>query len=338
MARAEPISLNLDKKLAIVQLSDTDQPMLVRLRQHKRKLYGALQTGSENGRTSEVPILADEILSVFPHTAPRFGKAYNIHIEPLFSTERIDRFGIVHFFRELAATERDNLLKGFRLTYQKFIRPHKLQFLLPMKFEMRNPRGKQIGMYHPPRKDQDHYITLSPISFIGDEDATGPEHIVRIVAHELTHPILNYASDKIKAKWVRLYHAFNQITELTIDDLTRMRTDLVASKLTLLKFRKELEETARLPFDAVIAWIKKVHHLNATSINLLLADGDNLRDYWPRNKLHLSELKIPVTKYSSKDPDKMACESVALYVLRPRNLLRPIRKLVRQTLRAARPK
>jgi hypothetical protein len=133
-----------------------------------------------------------------------------------------------------------------------------------------------------------------------------------------------------------LYHSFVRLQELTTQDLVAIRQDLIGSKITLKEYRKQAEEETRLFLDAILIWIKKTHHLDLKSLNLLLEQGDDMAEYWPRNKIHLSEIKIPVTSYAAKNPVECFCESIALFSMREK-LPKIITKLVQRSIRAVQP-
>jgi hypothetical protein len=335
---AEKFALKLANKLAIVRLADTEQPLLVRLKQRRNNLSGILQNNSTGVAPDELPIQPDEILSVFPHNRPMFGKSYNIYVEPWVKQERLPHWGLINYYRNLTDTETTNLHKGLQLTYRRLIRKYNLKYLLPMNLEIRNPRGKQIGMYHAPKKSREAFTEISPISFIGSDTLSGAKYIMRIVAHEMGHPCFQlYLSDRYKVRWVQLYHSFNKITTLTLDDLSSMRQSLIRGGATVQQYRKELDEDARLAFDTVMLWIKKVGRIDARFLNILINQQDDLRSYWPHSKIHLSELQVAVTKYATKNPEEFFCESLALLTLRE-GLPKTVIKLLTRSLRSVQPK
>lgn len=332
------LSIELHKKLAVVQLVDAKKPMLVQLRQNKDSLYGVLQNHAAGVAPDKIPIHPDEILSVFPHNRPLFGKVYQVEIEPWVKSVKIPHWGQVTYFRELSDAEDQNLQLGLDITHKRFVKRNKLNFLLPINLEIRTPRGKQVGMFHLPKGDREPWIDLMPSSFIGNDAGSGADTVMRIATHELSHAIWKiYLSDKMKARWIKLYHSFAKIHELTVTDLANMRDDVIGSKITLAQYRRALDDEAKLVFDVVIMWIKKIHHLNSRSLDLLRSQGDDLNECWPRSKLHLSELKIPVTPYSATEPEEFFCESMSLASMQQK-MPKAITKLIARTLRNVKPK
>jgi len=163
-------------------------------------------------------------------------------------------------------------------------------------------------------------------------------YIMRIAAHELGHPLWQlYLPDAIKARWVRLYHSFAQVQELKTNDLDAIRQDVVGSKISLREYQRQAPDETKLFLAAILLWIKRVHHLDSKYINLLLGENDSLVDYWPHSRLHLSQIKVPITEYAGKNPEETFCEALSVTALRE-ELPRPITKLVARSIKAVQPK
>ena len=332
--------LQLHDKLAVVQLPEA-KPVLVKLRQHKQLLRGIIQDSQTIDK--QISLQPENILSIFPHKLPQFGKAYNTFVEPRLLVEKLPRWGNICFFRQLSTTELNNFHQGLDLAYRQFIRRNNLRFLLPINLEVRNPRGKMVGMWHKPKKQIEQYIEINPASFITnphepDNRRGGPKYIKRIVTHEISHPLYQlYLPDTIKARWVRLYHSFVRLQALTRQDLDAVRQDLIGSKITLRQYRKAAEEETKLFFDAILTWIKDTHHLDSRSLDLLMSQGDDLQEYWPRSRLHLSEIRIPITKYAGKNHEEFFCEAMSWFAIEEK-LPRTIIKLIKRSIKAVQPK
>jgi len=328
-------SLAIEGKLALIKLPEAKRPFLVRIRRRKGRLSGVMQNGTSGSQSPDAIAIdsINSIICVFPNDPP-FGRAYNIPLEPYVASERLRPWGNVTYYRKLSETEQRNFQRGM-IRAGRRLHELKINYLLPLDLEVRQSHGKAAGMYIRARGDGNHHIIISPTSFV---DNGGAKHISRIGLHEIGHPGWQlYMTALYKARWVRMYHGFNKIRALSTEDLRQQLTAFSSSRELPSAYRKDLAEDAKIVFDAILDWIKKAHHLELKFLDILVSAGGGLGKYWPRSSLHLSELVIPVTAYSAKNPEEFWCESFSLYAM-GETLPRSIRGLVRRTIRRLQPR
>jgi hypothetical protein len=327
-------NLDINGRLAIVQPATYKKPVLVKLRSKKDRLSGILQNNAAAVEPDVLELNKDDIVCVFTSNTPPPGKVYGATIAPFFAAVKASKWGNIYFYRNLADSERKNLFKALELVYTKFIKTHKIGFVLPIDLEIRDNEGTKQGYYRHGRKNTEHAIALCPTTFIASL-----KELQHLVIHELGHPLhALYMSDGYKERWVRLYLSYNVLKELTTTDLQTAHTHFVESKELPSQYRKQLSDEPKIIFNAIIKYIATAHHLKLEHLDLMVKEkASDLSKLWPKSKLHLSEIVSPVSKYGNTSPVELWCESLAAYGINA-ELPHEVKKLVRRTLRSLQPK
>ena len=304
--------LELNGKLAIVHPQTFKKPVMVKLKQRKNRLTGIVQNNAAAVEPDVLDLNEDELVCVFPSEYPPAGKVYSCKVEPFVKAMKANKWGNIYYYRHLTDAEQSNFNRALDYSYRKFIKPNKISHVLPINLEIRPNTGALKGYYCKKNKVSEHAICLCPISFVGSGNS---KELQWLVNHELGHPLWTiYLSDEYKEKWVRLYHDFCVIDELTTDDLKAAHALFKESGELPSEHRKGLEDKPKVIFNAIFKYIKEKHKLKIIHLDLMVGqETSNLSEFWPKNRLHLSEMKVPVSKYAGKAPVEMWCESMAAY-------------------------
>lgn len=330
MAKPTPTKLLLDGRYALVRQAESKKAILVKLRE-RGKLTGIVQNNQALSAPQALDLQIDDIVTLFLTRTPQFGTAYGVKVEPLLRSERLSKWGLIHYFRDLTNSEHLMLVEAYARAYRLLVRKYNLQqLLLPITIEVRQNSGNISGSWSVAKGDTTGTMRLFPKSFI-ELKCNG---IVQLIVHELGHPLWsNYLPDRIKAKWVRMYHSSLELLEFSLEDVAALRRDFITSGDLPSVYRKALTEENQPLFDACLAWIGSNHYLIGPFLDLLVADGEDLKQFWPRTKLHLAELQDLVSEYAKKNPCEMWCEALSLFATK-QPLPSKVRDLVVRSLKS----
>lgn len=252
---------------------------------------------------------------------PEPGKAYNINIEPYYESSFVRPWGKVFIFRRLAQKEKEYTLKLLK-NAGKVITATGLTDHLPIDIEIRPKNGKIGGKYQ--IKKGETILTVCSQNL-------DKETVNHVVFHEFGHHMLfNHMTDQDKSVWIDLYHRSTIVVKKFSDvRLNNLRKTLV--KIGSIKEFKQENADSDL-FKLALKNIREIHKIGQNDLQILLNNGNNLKDYWPNVELEMSDLNLYVSQYAGKSYEEYFCESLAYY-LTGKKLPKEVKKQLKITLK-----
>lgn len=254
---------------------------------------------------------------------PKWGSAYGVKVEPYIFKMEMRPWGFCDCYRPLDEKEK----KLIRTTMRKCgvkVKKMGLAGALPVQMEVRNKPGGngEVGLYTVRRGGVDSLALKCP-------DWTSGA-IREIFWHEWGHHLwYRYMTDKMRARWVKLYHSAVKIHKTSASRIVRFRIDLVEhGSISAMKNEFSDEDEDAEAFDTVLSWLCDSHNLRIKDINLLLADGDDLKTIWPTTADVLTgEAEPLVSEYGAKNVEEMFSEAMSYYMMK-RDLNPKVKKLL----------
>lgn len=258
---------------------------------------------------------------------PAVGSVYGHRIEPCIHHAEIGEWGHIYIHRFMSDGEKSRLKLALKAA-KKVLQDFGCWKFGTINLKISNPRGQYAGMYKVISGEQ--WVEFYPPSMDSETE------MVHLIIHEAGHAVwFRCVPNKIKAKWVRLYHHYTSRSEVSESDLHDLRSLLDDNEVESLSQLRSLTETGEQDavLDEVVAWINDKHSLEVEDINLLLAAGDKMEDIWPQaEELLLTDVETAVTEYGMKNVREFFAESFRVYLDNEEKLPPRIRKAMGITI------
>lgn len=238
---------------------------------------------------------------------PDNGNVYGTKLNFLKGTTE-SKAGPVLVFREIDSEDLKRIIKGIDASYKK-LKKLGLDGVFPCRFELHEPGGKYSGSFktHKVNKGELDVIVLKPLTFDADE-------IDHILTHEVGHGFeMRLMGDKMRSKWIESYHNHVTLDPAKSKDIEKARKGLVKAGCIDIATSDCLSDFASACLDACIEYIQDVHFLSKVEVDILLMQGDDLKDKWPTaNKIDIGIIESPIGEYSEKDWHEYFCEALRI--------------------------
>jgi len=161
------------------------------------------------------------------------------------------------------------------------------------------------------------------------------------MAHEFGHHIWGRCmTAKQKSRWIERHRKAIKFSEISSQQLTRMRSDLEkaksvkAYKKQLRELDKENSENNMERFNEVMKASMKLGHITVEDIDCILENGESLADYWTRTPIPLADRNVIITEYAMKNATELFCECLA-HALTGKEMPEKLKKQTLGTFKAA---
>lgn len=235
--------------------------------------------------------------------SPRYGSVHGVKVEILHKRNEHSYFGPIRFYTDFA----DDVMASFRTSMKQLQAKLQKQKLpqLPLEIEVRNPRGKMKGTYkYRPQKETDVMVL-----YLGPDDV-GIDSMEYTFSHEYAHGLhARHVTNKTRANWVKLYHDFVVLSQVSKNDLKHIREGFEGVQ-DLAGFNRDQEEDIQLIIRQALRQVKQVHSLDKSHLQQLLSAGESLENIWPTT-LEISSKELALTDYAKKSPEELFAESFA---------------------------
>lgn len=272
-----------------------------------------------------VTIKSKEVIAVLGRS-PSFGKVHGVTVETWKRCEEHEHFGTIDIFHELDKAHEGKLLRAFDKV-SSVLKKHGLQRCLPVCTEIRHPSGKMAGKYKFTGKDAEEFpdtLTLYPKE----------EHeFSHIVFHEIGHAVWFrlFKSAKGRAAWVKAYHSYIKITELSDTDIADI-TDKYGKSDRPSDAKGQMSEEEAGVFEAMLEYVKRVHSLTIRDLDTLYDSENDLSKYWPQSAETTKKVIEAFGEYSMKSVEEFWAEAFSFYMTgksMPKNLSTLMEKSLR---------
>jgi hypothetical protein len=258
---------------------------------------------------------------------PAYGKVHGVTVETWKKEVSHLHFGTIDFFHLLPTEHEGRLLRAFDKVGNK-LKSEGLNKFLPVNVEVRYPSGKMAGKYRYTGKDREgHPDTL--YAYPKEE-----HEFTHLVFHEAAHGIWFrlFRNPKGRAAWVRAYHSYVTVTELTDSDIQNV-IDAYLKNDRPSDAKGQMSEEETSTFEAMLEYVKRVHSLTVKDLDTLFDSQDDLSKYWPTTaETTIKEYEI--TEYAMKSPEELFAESFA-FMMTGKKLPSKIQKLMEKSLSSA---
>lgn len=276
----------------------------------KKKLYGYIKRDkviTQKGEEVEVSNAMDpESLNLISKTdiITNYGKEPDLEslkIETVMNSYVVPVFGTVIEYRPVT----DQGRKIIKQALSEVANQVKNLEIFPTRIYIKFNRGKKVGCFKYNKKEEVAEISLMP-------QAMDKDHIKNILLHELGHAVWNSTiSDNIKVKWIKLYDKNMNRNKAKSDEVINLRSDLINSNMKVTDYIKNMEDGETL--KKVMAKIKELYNLKPQHIDLLIQQGNDLTDYWPKEGLDLTEYTPFVSEYATESVEEFFAESFMFF-------------------------
>jgi hypothetical protein len=145
----------------------------------------------------------------------------------------------------------------------------------------------------------------------------------------------------IKAKWFKLYAYYIRLSQVKPKDLKAAHEGVIAAGSisgyaeNFAEVQKdELEADPLHPANILDECLSHIHDnfkLDEKALEMLIASGDDLSDYWPTIALDISEPKLIISEYGGTNPLEFFSEAFRVYL--EGKAPKRVRKLMEYTLK-----
>lgn len=294
---AKPIRISTGDYL-IVQASP--KPALVKV-VTEEKPYKCIREKHIIDGTNTVDTFSPSDVMVNLGKAPHYGTVYCVKVEPIHRKVSSKRWGEIRFFRSFT----DDQHAQFSTELNTFARGLKAKSCLgvPCQIEVRPRQGKYAGMYKYNKSAEFDTLIVKPEDTMVDAQY--------ILAHEYAHGIyFRWTPSRLKAKWIRLYHEYVVLTTVSEEDLKAIKEEIQTSG-TVGAFMSDCADEDYLIVKACLKAIQQVHGISRNQLDVLMANGETLDDFWPVNTIELSEKEVAITEYARKSVEEFFAEAFA---------------------------
>lgn len=237
-------------------------------------------------------------------TKPVPGSLYGQHVEPYFRSAVSD-MGQVHFFYSASGNEKNKIIERLNKIYAK-MKSKGLTGFLPVVVEMRPPKGTFDGHYKPGRKDNLDTLCVRPREEL---------NFYHITYHELAHGLwIHLLTNKMKAKWIKLYHKQVKIRKLTVKDSKGLLKGLLKDKLTIKEYMSSLEEENQIFLKEIVKYVKAAHRLSQKDLDTMILAEEDISEFWPTTDVEISDIISDVSEYGLKSVEEYFCDSFGFYM------------------------
>ncbi len=251
---------------------------------------------------------------------PPVGTVYGQKVEPLVKTRSSKFWEEIRIYKHLSDKDEAELVSELSAAYNRLVK-----FRLgniKIELEIRQESGKYSGMYFFCPREENDIMWIKP--------AQNFEGMRYDVYHEYGHGVwYRMMKPSQRLAWVKLYHEYVGLQEVTAADLEEIREEVEAAG-SINAFVKAADEQTQLIFKAAMRQISQVHGLGKKHLDLAITQGESIEDFWPVN-LELSEKEVIVTDYARKNPEELFAESFAHHVA-GRKIPKKIQELLDLTL------
>jgi hypothetical protein len=260
-------------------------------------------------------------------TNPVFGVSYGVKIEPFRRLIPIEGLGNLFFFRKTTKEERSYIVKAFNKLSDDF-RRDKIKFGKEVDFGIREPRGTMVGFYrHARKQDRADELVCCPPNF-------SPKELKYVLCHEAAHGIwFTIMDNHWRAKWVKAFTRNTKLTRIDSDRIKDLRKSLVDMERVGL-MAKQLDDDDQQAFKECLRYMKRTYALSPRHIDNLLADGDDLLEYWPKNSVDTQHKEVLITQYATKSVDEFFAEAFGWSYSKSKSIPSSVQKLLDKTLAA----
>ena len=180
-------------------------------------------------------------------------------------------------------------------------------------YEIVSSRSRWVGKYikcGKPKKDIPDKIMLNLMAY--DKD-----HIKRVVYHELGHAIWNRnnIAINIKNKFIQYFLKSKTTFKMTEDQINNVRNDLL-NTTSVRAYLSTLISTEESILKQSLGYIYKHYSLTPEDLDVLIASGNDLKEYFPTSLTFVKSDDNFVTKYASTNVQEFFCETFAAYIMR----------------------
>lgn len=263
-------------------------------------------------------------------TKPRIGQtAFGVKIMPTLSTLETP-IGPILFKRELEDLEKKALMSALKRT-RKAMLTQGIDVFPISQISIMPKKGKWAGMYKYSNRGGEvrDQIDLHP------EDLSDRKYNEYILFHEYAHAIWYKKMEiHVRAKWVAAFQSRIEQELHAKDQLVEMRDELIHSGLPIKDFNKELDEEGKVLFKEVMLHYKRIHRLDARSMELLIQErSKRFAKLWPETVTTVKSIVTDISEYAAVSPEEFFAEAFA-YSQTGRSLPRDVDKLLRQTVKS----
>lgn len=314
VSQGDYVILNMGKKPELARISQVPEGK-------KGKLQATLcrEVDTEVKTVLPVEFTMTEVVSILGKR-PRIGSVYGAKVEPLLKTRNSKIWNEIRFYAYIDEAWEKLIVKEVAVAM------HKLEKMrldgVQLDLEIREVGGKYAGWYkNYPRRDIDK-LCVKPMP--------NAEGLHGVVWHEYGHAIwFRRMTSKQRFEWVKLYHEYIGLQDVSESDLNKIRKQVEASG-SMGRYAKEADEEQQLIFKCIMRQISQVHNMQKKHLDMALFQGESLKDFWPTS-LEMSEKQVIVTDYARKNPEELFAESFQLHV-EGKKLPKAVRLLMETTL------
>lgn len=259
---------------------------------------------------------------------PLPGRTYGIEVEPLYSKSELDHWGEVFYHRRLPQQERVNIEKTLVRLGKKLVSDGifpSMDFYVAI----RANQSQRVGYWrhYTNGKKPDELCLQLP-------DFNNRKDIRLYAAHEAGHGIwFSRMNAAWQGKWIKAYNRNITLAKVTSDQIERIREELLEAQ-QVKAFNKTLDDEHKSILREILKYIRRTHSLQARHIDVLIENGDDLKEIWPQTRFALSKREVIVSEYAMKAPDEFWCEAFMFYYCEEKVLPKEIVKLIEKTIAA----
>ncbi len=290
----------------IGQIEGSKKPELYRTKQLEAKMRCIVPNSDDINEASVVTVRQREIMVVLGEKPP-YGKVYNVLVEPRLSHVINPKWGHVHFYVDLNEDMHERVLKALRITLKR-LNEMSLTAWHPVKTEIRNPQGKQLGHYsYKPNIEQDTFVLRPPA-------IASTRELIMTIAHECGgHGVwFRNMTSKQRASWVNLFQEYLAVKSVDRDTIKSIGSGLREAQ-HLRDYAKSLEINEKAELDIYLEWLKKVHNYTKFNVDDMIAAGEKLPI--PDTHLFRNEIDMPITAYGKNNAEEFFAEAMGLYII-----------------------
>ena len=276
----------------------------------KKKLYGYVKRDkvvTQKGEEVEVNNAMDpETLNLISPSdiIANYGKEPDLEtlkIETVINSYVVPVFGSVTEYRPVTEQGRKIIKQALAEVAEQV----KDLNIFPTRIFIKFNKGKKVGCYKYNKKEDITEISLMP-------QAMDKDHIKNILLHELGHAVwTSQVPDNIKVKWIKLYDRNVNRNKAATTEVVNLRTDLINSDMKVNDYIKNMEDGSVL--KKVMDKIKDLYNLKPQHIDLLIQQGNDLEEYWPKEGLYLTEYTPFVSEYATESVEEFFAESFMFF-------------------------
>lgn len=277
------------------------------------------EDGMETHDQQTIEFKSSEMLANLGKTPKIGGKVYGqtiiIYLDDLAVGWPIK----VDIFREIDDREKRCLIKAFKKAKEILEKHDAFGFASCLsKIQVKPNVSKMQGAYHSKTGQEgfEDILLLTPT------DLTNVDELVYYILHESSHGVwFRQLPRDYRARWSSSFNKRNDINRYGETELQELADIVVEISKTGVRFKdmmKELKSENPDEHDAfkeVIAYVKKVHHIDTEEFeSLALNKPDKFKELWPvvtDNPM----FKVDVTEYAMKNVKEFFAESFSYFLL-----------------------